>query len=170
MPPSPKPYIFTFLHCLFGAVSQSCLRYCLPGCSPPWTCNSHIVHLFSQQYYLSRLGHFERVAGRKARGLQMEEIGCKCQMFFIFFLSRKRKQTTSVRFSSLLYTNIKRGFSENSVPPNDSWFHLNLTFLKPWANQCVFLMEMFFLSYVNELCIYPRLSFFKSVPPKTQNQ
>ena len=40
------------------------------------------------------------------------------------------------------------------------------TFLKPWANQCVFPMEMFFLSYVNELCIYPRLSFFKSVPLK----
>jgi len=31
------------------------------------------------------------------------------------------------------------------------------TFRKPWANQCVFLMDMFFLSYVNELCIYPRL-------------
>ena len=24
----------------------------------------------------------ERVTGRKARGLQMEEIGCKCQTFF----------------------------------------------------------------------------------------
>ena len=30
-------------------------------------------------------------------------------------------------------------------------------------------MEMFFLSYVNELCIYLRLSFFKLVLPKTQN-
>ena len=36
---------------------------------------------------------------------------------------------------------------------DDSWLHLNLTFLKPWANQCVFLMEIFFLSYINELCI-----------------
>ena len=26
----------------------------------------------------------KRVTGRKARGLQMEEIGCKCQTFFIF--------------------------------------------------------------------------------------
>ena len=34
----------------------------------------------------------------------------------------------------------------------------------------VFLMEMFFLSYVNELCMYPRLTFFKLVLPKTQNQ
>ena len=30
-------------------------------------------------------------------------------------------------------------------------------------------MEMLFLSYVNELCIYPRLSFFKLVLLKTQN-
>ena len=40
---------------------------------------------------------------------------------------------------------------------DDTWLHLNLTFLKPGANQCVFPMETFFLSYVNELCIYPRL-------------
>ena len=45
---------------------------------------------------------------------------------------------------------------------DDTWFHQNLTFLKPWANQCVFLMEMLFLGYVNELCIYPRLCFFSS--------
>ena len=32
-----------------------------------------------------------------------------------------------------------------------------LTFLKPWANQGIFLMQMFALSYVNVLCIYPRL-------------
>ena len=30
-------------------------------------------------------------------------------------------------------------------------------------------MEMLFLTYVNELCIYPRLSFFKLVLPKSQN-
>ena len=47
----------------------------------------------SQQYYLSRLGHFERVTGRKARGLQMEEIGCKCQTFF--YLSLKRQEETN---------------------------------------------------------------------------
>jgi len=33
---------------------------------------------------------------------------------------------------------------------DDTWFHPNLTFLKPWAHQCLFLMEMFLLSYVNE--------------------
>ena len=32
--PSPKPYILTFPHCRFGAVSQSYLRWCLPGFSP----------------------------------------------------------------------------------------------------------------------------------------
>ena len=38
----------------------------------------------------------ERVTGRKARGLQMEEIGCKCQTFFLSLLSSRRKQTISV--------------------------------------------------------------------------
>ena len=34
----------------------------------------------------------ERVAGRKVRGLQMEEIGCKCQTFLISF---KRQEETN---------------------------------------------------------------------------
>ena len=49
-----------------------------------------------------------------------------------------------------------------------TWLHLKLTFLKPWANQFVFLMEMFFLSYVNEtMYLLWNLSFFKTIPPKT---
>ena len=49
-PPSPKSYILTVPHCLFGAGSPSYLRGCLPGCSPRFapnetTCNSHVVHL-----------------------------------------------------------------------------------------------------------------------------
>ena len=39
------------------------------------------------------LGHIERVAGRKARGLQMEKIGCKCQAFF--YLSLKQQEETN---------------------------------------------------------------------------
>ena len=36
------------------------------------------------------------------------------------------------------------------------------------ANQCIFLMEMFFLSYVNEImCLLWNLPFFKMFPPKT---
>ena len=50
----------------------------------------------------------ERVTGRKARGLQMEEIGCKCQTF-LSLLSGRRKQTSYIFF--LLYTNLKGGFS-----------------------------------------------------------
>ena len=50
----------------------------------------------------------EWVTGRKARGLQMEEIACKCQTFFSL-LSSRRKQTSNIFF--LLYTNLKRGFS-----------------------------------------------------------
>ena len=33
----------------------------------------------------------ERVTGRKAGGLQMERIGCKCQTFFLSLLSGRRK-------------------------------------------------------------------------------
>ena len=54
------------------------------------------------------VANFERVTGRKARGLQMEEIACKCQTF-LSLLSGRRKQTSNIFF--LLYTNLKRGFS-----------------------------------------------------------
>ena len=50
----------------------------------------------------------ERVAGRKARGLQVEEGGCTCQTFLSLWSSRK-KQTSHMFF--LLYTNLKGGFS-----------------------------------------------------------
>ena len=53
----------------------------------------------------------ERVTGRKARGLQKEEIGCKCQTFFYFSLLSGRRTQTSVIFFPLLYTNLKRHFS-----------------------------------------------------------
>ena len=44
---------------------------------------------------VARVGHTlarEQVTGRKARGLQMEEIGCKCQTFF---LSLKQQEETN---------------------------------------------------------------------------
>ena len=47
----------------------------------------------------------ERVTGRKARGLQMEEIGCKCQTFFLSLLSSRRKQIMCQSF----------GFPDSSV-------------------------------------------------------
>ena len=59
-------------------------------------------------------GGFERVTGRKARGLQMEEIVCKCPTSFSL-LSGRRKQTSNIFF--LLYTNLKGGFSQNTVLP-----------------------------------------------------
>ena len=45
------------------------------------------------------LSEDERVIGRKARGLQTEEIGCNCQTFFSL-LSGRKKQTSDI-FSSL---------------------------------------------------------------------
>ena len=44
--------------------------------------------------------HIERVTGRKARGLQMEKIACKCQTF-LSPLSGRRKQTSGILFPSL---------------------------------------------------------------------
>ena len=58
---------------------------------------------------MARLHPLERVTGRKARGLQMDEIGCKCQTFFSLLRDR-RKQTSDI-FFPLLHTNLQRGFS-----------------------------------------------------------
>ena len=159
------------------------------------------------------------VTGRKAMGLQMEEIGCKCQTF-LSLLSGRRKQTSDIFFPSLYKFKrrlkqlpemretwvrslsredpLEKEMAAHSsilawrIPwmeepsrlqsmgsqrvrhdwatslslhfylkilccHNDTWFHLKLTILKPWVNQCIFLMEMFVLSYANVLCIYPRL-------------
>ena len=52
----------------------------------------------------------EKVTGRNARGLQMEEIGCKCQTFFYISLKRGGNKLV-MYFFPLLYTNLKRGFS-----------------------------------------------------------
>ena len=65
-------------------------------------------------------------------------IGCKCH-FFISLLSGGRKQT-SVIFFPLLYTNLKKFSLKILCCHNDTWFHLNLTFLKSWVIQCIFLM------------------------------
>ena len=46
----------------------------------------------------------ERVTDRKARGLQMEERGCRCQTF-LSLLSSRKKQTIDMSF--FLYTNLK---------------------------------------------------------------
>ena len=115
----------------------------------------HCINNYSKEF----TSVSERVIGRKARGFQMEEIGCKCQTFFISPLSSRRKQTTSVRFFSLKIL----------CCPENTWLHPNLTFLKPWTNHCVFLMEIFFLSYVNEPMYFLwDLPFFKMVSPKTK--
>ena len=65
------------------------------------------LNLLEQLVFLSQP---ERVTGRKARGLQMEEVGCKRQTGFLSLLSSRRKQTSVILFP-LLDTNLKRGFS-----------------------------------------------------------
>ena len=54
----------------------------------------------------------ERVTGRKARGLQREEIACKCQTF-LSLLSGRRKQTSDIFF--LLYKFKRRFFLKYCV-------------------------------------------------------
>ena len=49
---------------------------------------------------LTSTQRIERVTGRKARGLQMEEIACKCQTFSSP-LSGRKKQTNDIFFPSL---------------------------------------------------------------------
>ena len=63
----------------------------------------HTIHVFGKTTLenMSILLHdVERVTGRKARGLQMEEIGCKCQTF-LSLLSGRRKQTWDIFSPSL---------------------------------------------------------------------
>ena len=65
------------------------------------------LNLLEQLVFLNQP---ERVTGRKARGLQTEEVGCKRQTGFLSLLSSRRKQTSVILFP-LLDTNLKRGFS-----------------------------------------------------------
>ena len=96
----------------------------------------------------------ERVTGRKARGLQREEIACKFQKF-LSLLSSRRKQTSDIFSFSI---QIQKEVSLKILCcHNDTWYHLKLSILKPRDNQCLFLMEMFVLSYANVLYIYPKL-------------
>ena len=93
----------------------------------------------------------ERVTGRKARGLQTEEISCKCQTF-LSLLSGMRKQTSNIYiyiFSFSLYK-FKRRFLLKccvAMTPGFTWSQLfsNLEL----TNAFLFLMEMFVLSYVS---------------------
>ena len=75
----------------------------------PWTLDSLMWGQEHSQLFLIHCFPVvcEKVTGRKARGLQMEEIACKCQTF-LSLLSGKRKQTGDIFF---LCTNLKGGFS-----------------------------------------------------------
>ena len=72
--------------------------------------NSSLISSLTHHFYNSLLFSVERVTGRKARGPQTEEIGCKCQTVFLSPFSSRRKYTVSIRFFSLLYTKLKGDF------------------------------------------------------------
>ena len=79
------------------------------------------------------VGAIERVTGRKARGLQTEEIGLKCQTFFISSLSGRGKQTFYGNVFILSYANEIMLWNLpffKMVPPKTNFF---FSFLKSWA-------------------------------------
>ena len=76
----------------------------------------------------------ERVTGRKARGLQTEEIGCKCQTF-LSLLSGRRKQTSDIFF---FFIQILKEAYLKMLCCHYTWFYLKLTILKLWVNQYIF--------------------------------
>ena len=68
-------------------------------------------------------------SGRKAKGLQMEEISCiRC-----FFISVKQREEANNKchFFFLLYTNLKEISFKILCCHDYTWFHPNLSFLKP---------------------------------------
>ena len=84
------------------------------------------VQFLGQEDPLEEGMETERVIGRKARGLQMEEIACKCKTF-LSLLSGRKKQTRDF-FS--FFIQISK-FSLKMLCFHDTWFHLKLTILKP---------------------------------------
>ena len=70
--------------------NQSILKEISPECSL-----EGLMLKLKLQYFGHLMQRAERVTGRKARGLQMEEIACKCQTF-LSLLSSRRKQTSNI--------------------------------------------------------------------------
>ena len=59
----------------------------------------------------------ERITGRKARGLQMEEIGCKCQTFFSLSLKHLEETNYKCQIFFLSPYKIKSRFLYGNVFP-----------------------------------------------------
>ena len=93
--------------------------------------------------------------GNRKKGQDSPNGGNSLQVSDIFISLKRQEETNSwfFFFFPFLYK-FKRRFLLKYCCHNDTWFHLKLTLLKPRDNQCLFLMEMFVLSYANVLCIY----------------
>ena len=70
---------------------------------------------------LKEKGGNETGTGRKARGLQMEEIGCRCQTSFLSLFNGRRKQTTRVRLLASLIAQLVKNPLPCRRPRFDSW-------------------------------------------------
>ena len=93
-----------------------------PGKNTGVGCHALIDHKINQNAWLTGFFFFffrysERITGRKARGLQVEEIDCKWQTFILLSSQAAGRNTASGRrllvFPSLY--KIKRRFLLNSV-------------------------------------------------------
>ena len=77
--------------------------------------------LFPRQHNsLKRKGGNKRITGRKARGLQMEEIGCKCQTFLISFKGQEETNQCYIFSPSLSSVQFSRSVMSNSLRPHES--------------------------------------------------
>ena len=84
----------------FDCVAHRKLWEILKEISIPDHLTCLLRNLYAGQEAVVRTGHgTERVTGRKARGLQMEEIACKCQTFLSLLSSRRKKLAIFFSFS-----------------------------------------------------------------------
>ena len=72
-----------------------------------------------------------RVTGRKARGLQTEEIHCKCQTFFLVSQVARGNKIQVSDFFPFSMQNEKELSLKILCCHDNTRFHLTLTFLKP---------------------------------------
>ena len=88
----------------------------------------------------------ERVTGRKARG--SPNGGKRLQVPDIFISLKRQEETNQLCF--FFSIQIQKEVSLKMLCCHDTWFHLNLTTLKPWVNQYIsFSYGIVVLSSVN---------------------
>ena len=114
----------------------------------------HFPNSFPQPHHYLPLVSCLYWQGNRQEGQGSPNGGNSLQVSDIF-ISLKRQEETNVIFFPSLYKFKRRfllKFCVAIMTPGFTW-----TILIPRDNQCLFLVEMFVLSYANILCSYPKL-------------